>query len=64
MERAVVITVIMEIHADFLVLFQTPDVTLTRQNQRVLSIQPKITEIFGWCIKWNGPFRFGPTSIQ
>ena len=33
MEAAVAITVIMEIHTDLLGLFQTPDMTLTRQNQ-------------------------------
>ena len=33
MGGAVVIPVIMEIHADFLVLLQTPDMTLTRLNQ-------------------------------
>ena len=42
MGGAVVTLVIMEMHTDFLVLFKTPDMTLTRRNQRVLSIQPKI----------------------
>ena len=42
MGGAVVTLVIMEMHTDFLVLFQTLDMTLTRRNQRALSIQPKI----------------------
>ena len=29
-------------------------------NLRALSFQPKILD---WCIKWNGPFQFGPTKI-
>ena len=33
MGAAVAIPVIMEIHTDLLGLFQTPDMTLTRQNQ-------------------------------
>ena len=42
MGGAVVTLVIMEMHPDVLVLFQTPDMTLTRRNQRALSVQPKI----------------------
>ena len=62
MERAVVIPVIIEIHADFLVLFQTPDMTLTRRNQTVLSIQPKIPEISVGAS--NGTDHFGLVRPQ
>ena len=34
----------------------------TAGNQGRFPFNPKVRN-FGWLIKWNGPFRFGPTGI-
>ena len=34
-----------------------------RYLMRTLSIKPPVPKNFGWYIKWNEPFPFGPTGI-
>ena len=43
-----------------IIIFLVPEFTFL--VTRELSIQPNSGN-FGWYIKWNGPFRLGPTGI-